>query len=71
MAEIAVKFNDNAIREMAEVISGLTCELEHEREAHRLTLERKSALMQDWLADQRTKCLLREQVRGLGDEPCS
>lgn len=52
-----------------EVIRQLSLELDFVKEQHAQTSARKSNLMRDWLADQRTKWRLRCQLRGHGYEP--
>lgn len=60
---------EEAERTAAETILGLQKELDFVREQHAQTLARKSNVMQDWLADQKTKWQLRCQLREHGHEP--
>ncbi len=61
--------HEEAGRTAAETILGLHAELGHVREMHAVTMERKSVVFQDWLADRTMIWKLRCQIRELGSEP--
>ena len=64
------KCDENAV-EYSTKIAQFTREITFLEERQALTAERKSGLMQDWLADQAVKNSLRCQLRRLGYVPAA